>query len=84
MVQIEIDDEFGNCYKKSYALMGIREHEELIQILEDQLRRESVSVISDAEKHLIDDTPEAYVQREIGLMKERGDEINSKPKSGMV
>jgi hypothetical protein len=58
-------------YKKSWALMGVRTEEKLIALLEDQLWEESLNVIEDSERQVIDDTPEAYVQREIGLEKER-------------
>lgn len=55
----------------SWALMGIRTDEKLIDILEQEIWRESLAVIAAAEEELIDDTPEAYVRREIGLEKER-------------
>jgi hypothetical protein len=51
-------------------LNGIRTDEELIRMLEDQIWRELVLVIEAAEQELVDDTSEAYVRREIGLMKE--------------
>lgn len=51
--------------------MGIRTDEKLIDILEQEIWRESLAVIAAAEEELIDDTPEAYVRREIGLEKER-------------
>ena len=70
MVRIEIDDEVWSLYKKSWALMGVRTDEELFRMLEDQIWEECMNVIECAEKQLIDDTPEAYVQREIGLEKE--------------
>lgn len=71
MVEIEIDDEVWRLYKKSWALMGIRTDEKLVGILEQEIWRESLAIVDAAEKDLIDDTPEAYVQREIGLEKER-------------
>ena len=71
MVKIEIDDEVWQVYKKSWALMGVRTDEKLVAFLEDDLREKSLSVIEDGERLLIGDTPEAYVQREIGLEKER-------------
>ena len=71
MVRIEIDDEVWQVYKKSWALMGVRTEEKLIAFLNDDLWEKSLSVIEDSERQLIDDTPEAYVQREIGLEKER-------------
>ena len=71
MVRIEIDDEVWQVYKKSWALMGVRTEEKLVAFLEDDLREKSLSVIDDGERLLIGDTPEAYVQREIGLEKER-------------
>jgi hypothetical protein len=51
--------------------MGVRTEEKLIAYLEDDLWEKSLSAIEDSERQLIDDTPEAYVQREIGLEKER-------------
>jgi len=51
--------------------MGVRTEEKLIAFLNDDLWEKSLSVIEDSERQLIDDTPEAYVQREIGLEKER-------------
>lgn len=71
MVRIEIDGEVWQVYKKSWALMGVRTDEKLIAFLEDDLREKSLSVIEDGERLLIGDTPEVYVQREIGLAKER-------------
>jgi hypothetical protein len=71
MVRIKIDDEVWQVYKKPWALMGVRTEEKLIALLEDQLWEESLNVIEDSERQVIDDTPEAYVQREIGLEKER-------------
>jgi hypothetical protein len=71
MVRIEIDGEVWQLYKKSWALMGVRTEEKLIALLEDQLWEESFNVIEGSERELIDDTPEAYMQRAIGLEKER-------------
>ncbi len=71
MVKIEIDDEVWQVCKKSWALMGVRTEGELIACLQDDLWERSLGVIEDSESQLIDDTPEAYVQREIGLEKER-------------
>lgn len=71
MVKIEIADEAWDVYKRSWALMGIRTDEELVRIFEGDLRETSISVLENAETELIDDTPEAYVRREIGLEKER-------------
>ena len=68
---IEIDDEVWDVFKSSWALLGVREHRKLVAMLEDQLYRESQLVLLDAEQQLIDDTPEAYVRREIGLEKSR-------------
>jgi hypothetical protein len=71
LVLIYVSDDVWEVYKKSWALMGIRDHEMLVRFLEDDIYERSLAVIDDAEKHLIDDTPEAYVQREIGLNKEQ-------------
>lgn len=70
MVRIEIDDEVWQVYKKSWALMGVRTEEKLIAYLQDDLWEKSLSVTEDSERQVIDYTPEAYVQREIGLEKE--------------
>ena len=70
MVRIEVDDEVWRVYRQSWALLGIRTDEQLIKLLEMQLMEESASVVEDAETELIDDTPEAYVQRQIGLLKQ--------------
>ncbi len=71
MAWIEIDDDAWNAYKGSWALLGIRAEEKLIDMLEDRLWRESINVIENAERELVDYTPEAYVRREIGLEKEK-------------
>jgi hypothetical protein len=51
--------------------MGVRREEKLVEHLQDQLWEESLNVIEESERQVIDDTPEAYAQREIGLEKER-------------
>jgi 23S rRNA maturation mini-RNase III len=66
-----ISDYVWKIYKKSWALMDVRDHERLVRFLEEDILEKSQDVIEDAEIHLLDDTPEAYVQREIGLKKER-------------
>jgi hypothetical protein len=76
MVLIEIRGDAWEVYKRSWALMGIRSHEELVRILEDDIEEKSISVIEDAERQLIDDEPEAYVRREIGILKEKKDKKN--------
>lgn len=63
-------------FKKSWALMGIREHNALVRMLEDTIFDSSVDVIEDAKRQLLDDTPEAYIQREIGLKQERRKRTN--------
>lgn len=73
---IEIDDEVWSLYKKSWALMGAKEHEDLVRMLEDTISTSSANVIEGAEMQLIDDTPEAYVQRQIGTEKEKRDKTN--------
>jgi hypothetical protein len=70
LVRIEISDSVWERYKLSCALFGRREHQELVKMLEDDLFDKSNSVIDDGERQLLDDTPEAYGRREIGLMKE--------------
>jgi|WetSurSiteA1Bulk_404760.scaffolds.fasta_scaffold381443_1 hypothetical protein len=73
---IEVDDEVWLKYKKSWALMGVRNHDQLTEMLEEQISQESDSVIQEAEIELLDDTPEAYVQREMGLEKDRRKKIS--------
>ena len=70
MVRIEFDDEVWRLYRQSWALLGVRTNKQLIQLLEMQLMEESANVAEEAETVLIDDTPEAYVQRQIGLLKQ--------------
>lgn len=77
MVQIEIDDEVWELFKASWALMGIRTHDELVRMLEVEMWENSSIVLDDAEVHLMDDTPEAYVRREIGLERERKENVSS-------
>ena len=76
MVKIEIDDNVWSLFKKSLALMDVRGDDQLVRFLEMELTENSISVIEDAEKQLLDDTPEAYVQREMGREKERRKKIN--------
>jgi hypothetical protein len=49
MVLIEIRGDAWEVYKRSWALMGIRSHDELVRILEDDIEEKSISVIEDAE-----------------------------------
>jgi hypothetical protein len=71
LVRIEISDSVWERYKLSWVLFGRREHQELVKMLEDDLFDKSNSVIDDdGERQLLDDIPEAYGRREIGLMKE--------------
>jgi hypothetical protein len=81
MVTIEIRDDVWKVYQQSWALMGIRGHKELVKMLEDDLFDKSKTVIEDAETHLIDDTPEAYFRREIGIIKEKAQEEHNKFKT---
>jgi hypothetical protein len=70
MVTIEIDDDIWDAYRRSWALLGVRGHEELVRILEIGLWEESNDVLYDGEKHLLSDEPEALVRRAIGIEKE--------------
>jgi hypothetical protein len=71
LVRIEISDSVWERYKLSWALFSRREHQELVKMLEYDLFDKSNSVIDDdGERQLLDDIPEAYGRREIGLMKE--------------
>ena len=47
MVKIEIDDEVWNLYRKSWLLVGIRDHYKQVKILEQQLWAESSEIIED-------------------------------------
>jgi hypothetical protein len=71
MVLIHIDDKVWEEYKSSWALLGVRIDEEVVKMLEDGLWEDSQDVLETSEEYLIDDTPEAYVRREIGLEKEK-------------
>lgn len=71
MVWIEIDDEVWELYKKSWALFGVRTHEELVKTLNNSLWDDSIVVLEDSERHLISNEPEALMRREIGLTKEK-------------
>ena len=81
MVRIEISDSVWERYKLSWALIDIREHRDLVKMLEGDLLCASDSVIEDAERHLMDDTPEAYARREIGFMKEEQERRQRKQKT---
>jgi hypothetical protein len=78
VVTIEIRDDVWKVYQQSWALMGIRGHKELVKMLEADLFDKSKTVIEDAEIHLIDNTPEAYFRREIGIIKEKEQEKHNK------
>ena len=71
MVKIEISDYVWERYKLSWAPMDVRDHKDLVKMLEDDLLCKSNLVIEDSEQHLMDDTPEAYARRVIGLNKEK-------------
>ena len=82
LVKIEISDDVWERYKLSWALMDIREHKDLVKMLEDDLLEKSNSVIEDSERQLMDDkSPEALARREIGLMKEEIERGKQKQKS---
>ena len=70
-VRIEISDEVWNLYKKSWVLLGVRGHEDLVWFLENDVFERFTELIDFAEEELLDDTTEVYVQREIGLEKGR-------------
>jgi len=53
LVSIEIDDEVWEIYKKSWALLGTKTHEDLVRMLEVQLWEESYNCIKDSKKSLI-------------------------------
>jgi len=71
MVLIEIDDEVWNKYKKSWAILGVKTDEDLIEMLESQLWEESINCIQAAKEGPISNEPEALVLRAIGLMEEK-------------
>jgi hypothetical protein len=66
-------------FKKSCASFGIKDYKDLVKELNASIKTNSEFIIGDAERQLIDDTPEAYVQREIGLEKERKKRTNKLP-----
>lgn len=68
---IEIDDQAWKLYKKSWALMGVKTHVKLVRMLNLYLEESSIVVLQDAERILVGNEPEAYMRREIGLMKEK-------------
>ena len=47
-MKIEIADKIWALYKKSWAILGVRDHEKLVEMLEDQMRRESDAVVEDS------------------------------------
>ena len=61
--------------------MDVREHKDLVKKLEGNLLEKSNLVIEDAEQHLMDDKPEAYARREIGLSKEKTERKQRKQKT---
>lgn len=67
----EIDDEVWDVFKRSWTLLGVRTDEELVRALENELWVSSNIILNDAQAALVDDAPEAYAQREIGLEKKR-------------
>ncbi len=46
----------GPKFKKSWALMDVRDHNKLVKMLEDTISRSSADVIKGAEEELLDDT----------------------------
>jgi hypothetical protein len=63
MVILEVDDVVWAKYWKSWALMGVKEYNRLIEVLEDQIvPRIRLSYSRCRERALKDDTPEAYLQ----------------------
>jgi hypothetical protein len=71
MVLIRIDDEVWEKFRSSWAMFGVKTEEKLIRMLEDQIWENSLDCLANAEKELIDDSPEAYFRREIGMEKEK-------------
>jgi hypothetical protein len=65
---IEIDDAVWTAFKKSWAMLGVSEHEKLVFMLETQLWEESMSILNDTEKQSLD-VPEAWVRDEIWIKK---------------
>ena len=66
MVSIEIDDKVWSVFKKSWALLGVKTEEELIEMLECELQEESDAVIVLGGRELLSEEPEALVLRAIG------------------
>jgi hypothetical protein len=82
LAKIEISDYIWERYKLSWALMDVREHKDLVRMLECDLLDKSNLVIEDSERHLMDDeAPEALARREMGLIKEDLERSNLKQKT---
>lgn len=76
---IEISDEVWELWTRSWALLGIKKHEKLVKMLEDQMREESINVLEDGETQLLDDVPEAVDQRQKGIFKHKNCDYQKKP-----
>lgn len=53
MVAIEIRDEIWELYKKSWAVMDVKKHDQLVRMLEHYIRDSSLEVLNDAKKDLL-------------------------------
>jgi hypothetical protein len=70
-MRIEISDEVWELWTCSWALLGVKDHKKLVEMLEVHIREESIDVLEDSETQLLDDLPEAFVQRQKGILKEK-------------
>lgn len=53
MVAIEIKGEIWELFKKSWAVMGVKKHNQLVKMLERYIRESSLEVLIDAKKDLL-------------------------------
>jgi hypothetical protein len=49
LVKVDFSDEVWELFKRSWALLGVRTHDELVRVLESQVREESVACLDGAE-----------------------------------
>jgi hypothetical protein len=64
---IRIRDDVWNLYKKSCALFDIKGYDAVVRNLEEELLCISRGCLEDGKRRLVEDCPEAYMQREIGI-----------------
>ncbi len=77
MVVIEVDDDVWEAISRAWAILGVREHDNLVRFLMQGLWEKANNMLDDAEKQLISDEPEALVRRAIGIEKEKERGLNN-------